>query len=193
MSAPVASSDIRDRGLVRALLNICIGARWVFGAIFVLIIVSTIALPDGALTLGGDPNDPDANWPTVHVGLYVDEKATRAAMIVEAIGGALYTGAGFFILGEMAGILRNVLRGEAFARDNGARLRRMGWIGAGAQLGAYATWIAAVSLDAAGAANTDGVFIQLSPTPWIGVLSAFALSTVFRQGASLKEEQDLTV
>ncbi len=118
---------------------------------------------------------------------------TSAAIYTQAAVDIIMIGAGMFIITEMLQVLRNVAARNAFVRENGERLRRMGYAGVIAQLSIYAVWIVSETIDVAGVAEVEGLIIEISPAPWIIILCAFALSTVFNDAAALKEEQDLTV
>lgn len=191
MSGAATHKKSGDRA-VNILISFLVGTRWVLAVLIVPVALSifTDALP---LHFGADPLDPEADGVTVHLGVMVEENMTRAAVIAEAIKTVIYYGFAFYFIAQLLGILRNVRAGAPFARDNGARLRRIGYAGAAAQLSVYGVWVVFRLIDAFGAANVEGMVIELNPAPWIGVLSAFALATVFREGTQLKEEQDLTV
>ncbi|WP_411819347.1 DUF2975 domain-containing protein [Hyphococcus formosus] len=143
--------------------------------------------------LGSDPADMDAKWPTIYFGIENNQDMTSAALVVESLVLLISVTFGIFVIGQMLAILRNVQNDNAFARDNGDRLRRIGYFGAGAQLSIYGVWLVTAAMEAAQLIDTEGLEMGLSTAPWIGVLIAFSLATIFRHGTDIKEEQDLTV
>lgn len=161
--------------------------------IAVTVIGTAARLPFFPLRLGGDPTDDAARWPTIFIGSAVDPEMTQAAIYTQSAVGVIVVAAGLFVISEMLQVLRNVDSGQAFVRENGMRLRRMGYAGVVAQLSIYAVWIVAEVVDIAGVAEIEGLRFEISPAPWIIILCAFALATVFNDAAALKEEQDLTV
>ncbi len=178
---------------INVLISLLVGTRWVL-AVFLVPIVLSIFIPDILpLEFGGDPEDPDARTLTVHVGMTVEDYMSRAAVVAESLKTIIQYAFTFYFISQILGVLYNVNSGEPFARDNGVRLRRVGYAGAAAQISIYALWIVFKFIDAFGMATVKGMSVDFNPAPWIGVLSVFALATVFREGTELKEEQDLTV
>lgn len=161
--------------------------------IAVTVVGTAARLPFFPLQLGGDPTDETARWPTIYIGAAVDPDITLAALYTQSAVSIVLIVAGLFIISEMLQVLRNVAGGHAFVRENGTRLRRMGYAGVVAQLSVYAVWIVAEVVDIAGVAEVEGIVFEISPAPWVIILCAFALATVFNDAAALKEEQDLTV
>ncbi len=197
MTAPTADTPHAAQGAgdrsVAVLIKVLRYTRIALVFVLFTVLGTAARLPFFPLRFGGDPADPEARWPTVHIGAAVDPDMTAAAIYTQSAVEVILIAAGFFIISEMLQLLRNVAGGHAFIRENGARLRRMGYAGVVAQLSIYAVWIVSRTVDAAGVAAVDGLTVEISPAPWIIILCAFALSTVFNDAAALKEEQDLTV
>lgn len=183
-----------DARIFRVLDQLLRITRWVSVFILVTIPLMIGGAPFLPITFGSDPADLDAVWPTFYIGLVYDrEEMTFAAFVVQALADFIYAALSIFVLTQLIRILDNVRAGRAFVRDNGARLRRIGYASLYSLLGAYAVLFIGQGIDLAGIADTEGLRIQLSPDPWIAVLASFALSTIFLEGAALKEEQELTV
>ncbi len=173
------------------LIRLLLGTRWVLVFLIVVVPITALGAPLFPIRIGGDGPDDDAL--NIHVGAVFDEGMNEPAVFVQTIVAVIVFAFAIYAIGQMLGVLRNVRAGNSFVRDNGTRLRRIGFGGIAAQLSIYAVWIAALVIEAAGAVRFDGLTIELNFAPWIGVLMAFALAAVFRDGAELKEEQDLTV
>lgn len=167
--------------------------RWIMAVLLLTLIASAIFGSDAALTLGSDPLDPDAEGRTAYLGVAFDENSTRAGVMAASLEAIIFSIFGIYAITQILNILNNVSAGAPFAFDNGTYLRRIGFAGAAAQLGVYALWIACGIIALTTGVSFTGLSIQITPTPWIGVMIAFALSTIFRQGAAMKQEQDLTV
>ena len=91
-----------------------------------------------------------------------------------------------FIVNRLLEILRTLRFGSPFVKENADRFRNVGF----ALLLGEAAKIAFGILENVFAANLD---IDMSLTTWVGIVSVFVLAEVFREGAKMKEEQDLTV
>ncbi len=190
MTEQSAKTKKPDRA-IKILISLLVWTRWVLALLLIPVFLSVL-MPDVLpLHIGGGPDNPDGA--TVHIGMMVSDDMSRAAVAAEALNSVIYTVFGLYFISQLLGVLRNVRADNAFARDNGDRLRRIGYAGAAAQLCVYGVWIVFKLADALNMVAVKGMVIELSPAPWIGVLSAFALATVFREGTELKEEQDLTV
>lgn len=181
-----------DRSL-KILVKLLVFMQWTMVFLLVTVPLTVLRAPFFPLRFGSDPNDADAAWPTFYVGAVFDEDITQAALVADGAVIIIYLALGLYVIRQMLGVLRNVKNGDSFARDNGLRLRRMGYAGAVAQLSVYGVWLLAAIVALAGWAEVDGMSVVLTPAPWVVILLAFALATVFRDGAALKEEQDLTV
>ncbi|MEO1136224.1 MAG: DUF2975 domain-containing protein [Pseudomonadota bacterium] len=191
-SAHKIGSGKKDQA-VPILIKLLVFSQWALVFLLVAIPLTALGAPFFPLRIGGDPNDPDAQWPTGYIGAVFDEDMTQAALYAEALVLVIFVVMGIYVIRQMLGVLRNVLTGNPFVRDNGVRLRRMGYAGVIAQFSVYGIWILVGLIALAGWADFEGISVILSPAPWVAILLAFALATVFRDGAELKEEQDLTV
>lgn len=173
------------------LIRLLVWTRWVLVLLLVVVPVTALGAPLFPIRIGGDGPEDDAL--NIHVGAVFDDGMNQAAVYAQTIVAVIIFVFAIYAIGQMLGVLRNVRAGNSFVRDNGTRLRRIGFAGIAAQLSIYAVWAGAVILEAAGGVRFDGLMIEINFAPWIGVLMAFALAAVFRDGAELKEEQDLTV
>lgn len=91
-----------------------------------------------------------------------------------------------YIVNRLLEILRTLRFGSPFVKENADRFRRVGFallIGEGAKL------LFAIL----GEIFNADVGYSTELTTWIAMISVFVLAEVFREGAKMKEEQDLTV
>lgn len=183
----------RENRTVSILIGILTWTQWILGFLLFTVPLTVFNAPFFPLSFGADPADPDAKGASISFGVAFDQGLTTAALYAEAIIALIYLALGVYAIGQTLGLLRNVQNGQPFVRDNGYRLRRIGYAGAIAQLSVYGVWLFVGIFSVAGLASFKGISMEFGPTPWIGVLMAFALATVFRDGADLKEEQDLVV
>ena len=178
---------------VSVLVKLLVFTRYAIAFSFITVVGTALKAPFFPLRLGGDPADPDARFPTAYIGTGVNPEMTDAALYTQSATSIVVLVGGFFIVTQMLSVLRNVSAGHAFVRENGERLRRMGYTGVVMQLSIYFIWVLSQAAEISGAADIDGLTMEIGPAPWIIILCAFALATVFKDAATLKEEQDLTV
>ena len=190
LNAGDATARRSENGLLITLLRI---TRWVLAFSALTFILSLFGAPYFPIEFGGDPTDPNAELPTFFIGAAFEPNSTPAGMIAQSFAGLISIGFGLILVHQLLRILANVESGNAFARDNGRRLRVVGACGAVAQLAIYLVWAVAHIVGLSGLATVEGVYAEITPIPWIAILGVFALSRVFAEGTSLKEEQDLTV
>lgn len=179
--------------IISILTTMLVISKWSMWFILITAPLAALGAPFLPLQFGADPADAEATAPTFYVGLVLDEEMSRPAYYLETFIVMLFVGAGLYVVHHLQRILGNVRAGAAFDRENGLRLRKIGYAAAIAQLTVYGLWLVSIILDFAGLMEFEGRMITITPMPWIGILGAFALSTIFLEGADIKEEQDLTV
>ena len=117
------------------------------------------------------------------------ELADRAPVIV---GGLLAAGAYMagvlVIVGALRRIFATLTAGDPFHPDNVGRLRLIGLMLAALELGRYAVWGISAWLP-----WVRDVRPSFSLTAWFSVLVVFVLAEVFREGARLRREAELTI
>lgn len=110
----------------------------------------------------------------------------RAAGLVAA---ALYMAGVLVIVGRLRRIFGALTAGDPFHPDNVVRLRVIGLMLAGLELGRYLFWaVGAWLLPGVGKVEPN-----FSLTAWFSVLVVFVLAEVFREGARLRREAELTI
>jgi hypothetical protein len=112
---------------------------------------------------------------------------TIAAVTLVAIG--LYVGGTIVIVGRLRRIFRTLIVGDPFHPDNVRRLRVIGATLAVLEIGRYAA--AGLShMFLPPAAQLEG---GVNLTTWFAVLVILVLAEVFREGARLRREAELTI
>ena len=125
-------------------------------------------------------NPPGFIWPVVVPGLLIAGVA---------IGG------GLVIVGRLKQLFDNCTSGEPFRRENASHLRAI-WIAMLViELSRYALLaLTAALLTAFGPDDIEGTFaLNIDLSTWASILILIVLAEVFREGARLKEEQELTI
>lgn len=191
--------------LVKVALTITWGVLWValvalllaaigYGLLHLLIATgavdaSILSGGDGQIRVGGGDGDFDlsysnpggATWPVVVPAL--------------VIGGVAIVG-GLVIVGRLRALFDSFTSGEPFRRENATHLRVI-WITMLAiEVARYllmagtAALFAAVGLPEGASADFN---ISIDFSTWMSIAILIVLAEVFREGARLKEEQELTI
>jgi hypothetical protein len=129
-------------------------------------------------------------------GLIANVKVSDGAAFVErapvVVGGLLAAGAYMagvlVIVGALRRIFMTLTAGDPFHPENVGRLRFIGLILAALELGRYAVWGISAWLP-----SVHDVKPNFSLTAWFSVLVVFVLAEVFREGARLRREAELTI
>src|SRR5471032_3014758 len=127
------------------------------------------------VTLSTDAATKGRGWPLEASGL---------------AGAGLYMGGILIIVGSLRRIFTTLTAGDPFHPDNVRRLRVIGGVLAVLELVRYPT-IAITSWVAPEAWNGKG--FSVNPTAWFAILVVFVLAEVFREGARLRREAELTI
>ncbi len=117
------------------------------------------------------------------------ELHANGATIVAGLAAAdLYVVGVLIIVGRLRRIFATLTAGDPFQPDNVRRLRVIGLVLAALEIGRYvfvavSAWLPDVERNAQG----------FSMTAWFSVLVVFVLAEVFREGARLRSEAELTI
>lgn len=118
------------------------------------------------------------------------EIRTRGPVVAGGLLAAtLYTGGVLVIVDQLRRIFSTLTAGDPFHPDNVVRLRVVGLMLALLELGRYAVWAVSAWL----MPGNNQVEPSLSLTAWFSVLVVFVLAEVFREGARLRREAELTI
>ena len=126
------------------------------------------------LSVSTDVGKVAAKGPVLAIGLlYVD----------------LYMGCLLAIIGQLRRVFATLTAGDPFHTDNIRRLRLIGFVLAGMEIARH-LFGAVMSQMGAARNEIDG---GISITAWFAVLVIFVLAEVFREGARLRNEAELTI
>jgi hypothetical protein len=114
---------------------------------------------------------------------------TGTGLVVELGGASLYLAGVLVIVGRLRRIFATLTAGDPFHPTNVRRLRTVGIVLALLELGRYPMAAALAWL----APQQDAARIGFNPTGWFAVLVVFVLAEVFREGARLRREAELTI
>lgn len=165
--------------LLKTILDVVFAALWIG-----VVGVSVMALL--ALLFSSNPDV----LPDVSFSPAAEEITHRGPMWaggLMAIG--LYMGGVLVIVERLRKIFATLTAGDPFHPDNVKRLRVIGLMLSGLEIGRYAfrstvAWLLPEARDVGGG---------VSLTPWFSVLVVFVLAEVFREGARLRREAELTI
>lgn len=110
-------------------------------------------------------------------------------LVVGLVAAGLYLAGVLVIVGRLRRIFATLTAGDPFHPSNVSRLRAIGLMLALLELGRYP-----VALLSAWLAPTSALaHMPFNPTAWFAVLVVFVLAEVFREGARLRREAELTI
>ncbi len=107
------------------------------------------------------------------------------------LGADLYFAGAIVIVGRLRRIFRTLIAGDPFHHDNVRRLRVIGGALAALEMGRYA--VAALTHLVIHGQSPFKVNGSISLTTWFAVLAIVVLAEVFREGARLRDEAELTI
>ena len=119
----------------------------------------------------------------------------RSPMIPAVVAaGAVYLGGLVFIVGRLRRVFLTLTQGDPFRPENVHRLRMIGFALGGLELLSYLVRSAVVMWDRQeGALAFRRVGEDFNLTIWFAVLAVLVLAEVFREGARLRHEAELTI
>ena len=167
-------------GSVSSLLKIALDVAyillWLVTGILLLILIASLFIPLDNLT--------------VTVGDERQLPLTRSLMVFGLGSVAAYFGGFVLILRNLRKIFRTLTLGDPFQPDNVRRLRQIGVILAVVSGGVFIAQMMMARV-APGVLSPQGFSDLL--TPVFSVLVVFVLAEVFREGARLRRESELTI
>lgn len=164
---------------LKIILDVVYAALWIGLAAIALMALAALLFsfnPDliGNVMIDSEQFDLADRWPVVTAGL---------------LAFAIYIAGVLVIVGTLRRIFVTLTAGDPFHPDNVGRLRLIGVMLAALECGRYV--VRAVS--AWMLPGIDRVEANFSPTAWFSVLVVFVLAEVFREGARLRREAELTI
>lgn len=171
-------------GSVSTLLKIALDVAYVLlgllTGLLLLLLVAAIFIPMDNLTITVSADNGGRQLPL-----------TRMLLIFGLGAGTAYFGGFMLILRHLRRIFRTLTMGDPFHPDNVRRLRQIGLILAIVTGGVWLAQGFVSSHVAQGVMDKQGVGDLL--TPIFSVLIVFVLAEVFREGARLRRESELTI
>lgn len=173
---------------LKIILDVVFAALWIGVVALSLITLAALLLsfnPDlmDSIARGASSSDEGRNTA-------INELLTNGPSITSGLlAAALYLAGILVIVGSLRRIFTTLTAGDPFHPDNVARLRLIGLMLAGLELGRYAFWAVSAWL----LPGIDRIEPSMSLTAWFSVLVVFVLAEVFREGARLRREAELTI
>ena len=165
--------------LLKIGLDVAYGLLWIILGVLLLAFVAAILIPlDNLVAEVGEPGAGN-------------QIPLERPLLLFAVGSfCAYFGAFALIVGRLRAIFRTLTLGDPFHPENVGRMRQIGLILAIVTGGVWLwqTWAARLS---PGAMEPQGLGELL--TPAFSVLVVFVLAEVFREGARLRREAELTI
>jgi hypothetical protein len=163
---------------LKIILDVVFAALWIGVGALALIALA-------ALLLGSNP-EMLAN---VRFNGEAATVAERGPVLAAGLAAAAFYLTGVLVIvGVLRRIFATLTAGDPFHPENVARLRLIGLMLAGLELGRYAVWALGAWLPGA-SQREPGVGV----TAWFSVLVVFVLAEVFREGARLRREAELSI
>jgi hypothetical protein len=173
---------------LKIILDVVFAALWIGVVVLSLITLAALLLsfnPDLLANLT-QATDPGA---TARDGALGELASNGPSITSGLLAAALYLAGVLVIVGSLRRIFMTLTAGDPFHPDNVARLRLIGLMLAGLELGRYA-FLALSAWLLPAVIRDEG---KMSLTPWFSVLVVFVLAEVFREGARLRREAELTI
>jgi uncharacterized membrane protein (DUF373 family) len=164
---------------LKIILDVVFIALWVGVGGVALLLLAALLLsfnPDliGSITMNVGGVELVKRWPVVIGGL---------------AAAALYLAGILVIVAHLRRIFATLMAGDPFHPDNVSRLRVIGLALGALELVRYMVWMAGAWL----LPGQNKVEPDFSLTAWFSVLVVFVLAEVFREGARLRREAELTI
>ncbi len=171
---------------LKIILDVVFAALWILIVVLALVTLAALLLSLNPALLTDFRGEASRALP--------DSAARRllesGPAITLGLGAAVVYMSGIqLIVASLRRIFMTLTAGDPFHPDNVARLRLIGLVLAGLELGRYAVW----AIGAWVMPGVSKVEPNLSVTSWFSVLVVFVLAEVFREGARLRREAELTI
>jgi hypothetical protein len=171
--------------LLKIALDCAYGVLWLALAGVVIAMIGTmIALPfvqsssHGVITISGHPQD---------IGLYLRRWPAFETLLF--VGG-LYVGVLVVITNRLRRVFETLTQGDPFRPENVGRLRVAGLGLIALEVVGYFAFMAALWL---APELKDDLHLSVNLSGWFAILAVFVLAEVFREGARLRSDAELTI
>lgn len=166
---------------LKIILDVVFAALWIGVGVLSLLTLAALLLSYNPDILAGLRDSSP--------GVFSDLVKNGPSMAGALVGAALYLAGILVIVAALRRIFTTLTAGDPFHPDNVARLRLIGLMLGGLELGRYAFWGVSAWLFS----GVNKVEPSFSLTAWFSVLVVFVLAEVFREGARLRREAELTI
>jgi hypothetical protein len=164
---------------LKTILGVVFVALWIGVAIAALLLLAAVLLSFNPGLISGVARSEAGS-----------ELAARGPVLAGGLlAGGLYMAGVLVIVGTLRRIFATLTAGDPFHPDNVTRLRLIGLLLVGLELGRYLV----AGLGAWLLPGADSVDPSLNLTGWFSILVVFVLAEVFREGARLRREAELTI
>ena len=170
---------------LKIILDVVFAALWIGIAILATVALAALLVSFNPDLITGFRLNADGA-PNSDIAKLLDNGPGIVSLLASA---ALYLAGILVIVGSLRRIFTTLTAGDPFHPDNVARLRLIGLMLAALELGRYAFWAVSAWL----APDLIRREPSLSLTAWFSVLVVFVLAEVFREGARLRREAELTI
>jgi hypothetical protein len=191
------------KGSIASLIRIGLSVMWI-GLWFLALCLAVLALAYGAFLIGLSTGaiGPEA-FDNGHIRIdgeevdYTDIAGVTWPVLVPAfLIGAVAIGGALMIVWRLRRLFDSFSSGEPFRKENAHHLRAIWIIMLGVEIARYALMaLTGVLLATHGGPLADNAEfeVRLDLSTWGAILILIVLAEVFREGARLKEEQELTI
>ena len=193
------------KGSVAAFMRVALEVAWVVLWVLAgLLLIGTIAYFGVLIAIEMGALSPDvlaARDHTTEIGPATITANTDNELMVPVVAPALIAGAvaiggSLLIVWHLRQLFRNITSGAPFSRDNARHLRLIGFTMMAMELARYVIAGAVlIYLTSAGQPSRTSVRVEMDINwmTWGSILILIVFAEVFREGARLKEEQELTI
>lgn len=161
----------------------------ILDVVYVALAVTAVAVSIGLVGVLLFTVNPDIFGLRGALGSASEAVTRRPLLLGETLAAALYIAGVLVIVNRLRKIFATLTAGDPFEPENVRRLRVIGVMLGALELSRYAANLITAWIAPHEAPQAGGV----SLTAWFAVLVVFVLAEVFREGARLRREAELTI
>lgn len=161
----------------------------ILDVVYVALSITAVAVAIGLVGVLIFTVNPDIFGLRGALGSASEAVTRRPLLLSDALSAALYIAGVLVIVNRLRRIFGTLIAGDPFDPENVRRLRVIGIMLIALELSRYAGALIAAWIAPHEPSHTGGVSI----TAWFAVLVVFVLAEVFREGARLRREAELTI
>ena len=189
------------KGSIASIVQIGLQISWIvlwvaaaFLGLFLLAYIAVVLLIQSG-TLSPDLLDPGTRqYGPFTIVIDAEERLMVPLMAPGLLAAAVAVAGALIIVQRLRRLFDNFTSGEPFSRDNARHLRTIWITMLVMELSRYAIWAIATGLILVGEPrDSASIDSPVNFMTWGSILILIVLAEVFREGARLKEEQELTI